>query len=289
MASLNGLTVGDVVEVEIAPGPGRNSFYLIDIAPPQEPLIGAFVKLTSLKDKANKTVAAIVLDVDGKETSYALPAQVPASPANTLAAAVNATARSLKPGYAVRFSVRQYEGHLPTVRAMHLDGSIEPVNEKYISVISTYVRVEFSQNFFSRDKELNVDYRPGSTSEEDQVLERGVSRVLESDKESERIRLSDDQTKQLTAAMDAKRGTNVKPTALERSQWVAGYNAWMAAQDEAARTRIEQELLRAGQELSGRWRKESQEKDRSIRKILTPEQLEEVRKLGEKKQMPPGF
>lgn len=288
MASLNGLTIGDAVEVEVVPAPARNSFYLVDIGAPREPLVGAFVKLISLKDSAKKTVAGIVLDVDGEEKSFALPAQVPTSPANSLAAAVNVMAHSLKPGYSVRFNIRQTEGQLPTVRAMRLDGSVEPVNEKYFSLISTYVKVEFSNNFFSRDKEPNVDYRPGSTSEEDQFLERGVARVLESDKESARIKLSEDQTKQLNAAMDAKLGQNAKPTQVEKSQWVAGYNAWLNAQDEAARTRIEQELLRAGQELSGRWRKEVQEKVHSIRKILTPEQIEEARRLGEPRQMPLG-
>ncbi len=288
ISSLNALTPGDAVEVEITPGPARNSFYLVDIGAPREPLIGGFVKLTSLKDAAGKTVAGIVLDVNGEEKSFALPAQNPASAANALATAVNLTAHSLKPGYSVRFNIRQAEGQLPTVRAMRLDGSIEPVNEKYISVISTYVKVEFSDNFFSRDKEPNVDYRPGSNNEEDHFLERGVSRVLESDKESERIKLTEDQTKQLNAAMDARAGRNPKPTQVEKSQWIAGYNAWLNAQDEAARARIEQELLRAGQELSTRWQKETDEKLHSIRKILTAEQLEEVRKLGEPRQAPFG-
>ena len=289
ISSLNALTIGDAVEVEVVPGPARNSFYLVDIGAPREPLIGAFVKLTSLKDSANKTVAGIVLDVDGEEKSFALPAQNPASTSNALATAVNMTAHSLKPGYSVRFNVRQAEGQLPTVRSMRLDGSIEPVNEKYFSVISTYVKVEFSDNFFSRDKEPNVDYKRGSNNEEDHFLERGVSRVLESDKEIERIKLTEDQTKQLNAAMDAKAGRNPKPTPVEKSQWIAGYNAWLNAQDEASRTRIEQELLRAGQELSGRWEKETREKLHSIRKILTAEQLEEVRKLGEPRQAPFGI
>lgn len=288
VSTLNALTVGDAVEVEIAPGPARNLSYLIDIEAAHDPLIGEFVKLTSLRDAAGKTVPGIVIDLDGQEKSYALPAQTPGSPANVLASAVNAAARTLKPGHSVRFDVEETDGKLPTIREIRLDGAIEPVNDKYFSLISTYVRVEFSENFFSRDKELNVDYRPGSTNPQDQMLERGVSRVLASDAESSRIKLSEDQTKQLTAAMDMKVGRDVKPTAQERAQWNAAYNAWVGARDEAARGRIEQELLVAGQELSGRWRKELQGKYHSLRTMLTAEQLEEVMKLGEKKQMAPG-
>ena len=284
-AQLTSLTIGDPIEVDIAPGPAKNTFYLIDLDAPHDPLVGSYVKLTNLKDPANKTVAGIVLDVDGQEKSYALPAQTAGSPSNASAAAIAATAKSLKPGHLVQFDVRQSEGRLPTVRSLKLDGSIEPSNEKFFNLVSSYLKVEFSEGFFGRD--INVDYRPGSTRADDQMLDRGVTRVLESEIESTRLKLTPEQTKQLGAAMDIKIARDAKPTNQEKAQWVAGYTAWTNAHDDISRAKIEQELLWAAQDLSMRWRNDAQSKYTQIRTILTPEQLEEVRKLGDKNRPPP--
>jgi hypothetical protein len=110
--------------------------------------------------------------------------------------------------------------------------------------------------------------------------------VLESDAESERIKLTPDQIKQLNAALDLKLARD-KPNAAEKSQWLTAHAALLNAHDQAVRAKIEQDMLWAAQDLSARARKEVETKYNLIRTVLTPEQLEEVKKLGERNRTAP--
>jgi molecular chaperone GrpE (heat shock protein) len=275
---LHAFAAGDAVEIDVAPGPVKNTFMLLDIDTPRDPLIGEFVKLTSLKDAGNKTVPGIVINVDGHEQSYAFPAPSAGVPPN----GALPLAKTLKVGHSVSFHVRQAEGHLATLRDLKIDGLIEPMNEESYHLVSTYVRIDFRENATSRETWIN--YRPGSNRPEDQILDRGVSRVLESDSEIARLKLSADQVKRLVALQDNRNDRrNAEATPQEKSQWAGAFKNWLNARDETARAAIEQEMLRVAQDLSMRWRDDFQSKYNFMRSVLTAEQLEEIRKVGEPK------
>jgi hypothetical protein len=276
---LRGFAAGDVVEVELTPGPGRGTFTLVDIDAVREPQVGEFVKLTSVKDLFEKVTPAVVIEVNAQEVTYTLPAQAPGAAASPNAAAMAALAKRLKPGFAVRFVARPVEGKPAMLRALGVDGDVTPTSEKHLELVSTFVRVEMYED--DRTKSVNVDYRPGSGRGEDRYLERGVARAIESDAEIARLKLSPERAKQLSAVLDESSMRTERPAAQEQAQWVSGYRTWMASRDDAARLKIEQDLLWAGQELSLRGKKEMIGRYTLLRSLLTPEQLEEVIKLGQ--------
>jgi hypothetical protein len=211
--------------------------------------------------------------------TYALPVQAPGAAASPSAAATAALAKRLKPGFAVRFVARPVEGKPAMLRALGVDGDVTPTSEKHLELVSTFVRVEMYED--DRTKSVNVEYRPGSGRGEDRYLERGVARAIESDSEIARLKLSPERAKQLSAVLDESSMRTERPAAQEKSLWVSGYGAWMASRDDAARLKIEQDLLWAGQELSLRGKKELIGRYTLLRSLLTPEQLEEVIKLGQ--------
>ena len=276
---LRTFAAGNVVEVELIPGPARGTFTLIDIDAVREPQVGEFVKLTSVKDLFEKVTPAVVIELNAQELTYVLPAQAPGAPASPNAAAMIALAKRLKPGFAVRFTARPVEGRPAILRTVNVDGDVTPTSDKHLELASTFVRVEMYEE--DRTKAVNVDYRPGSGRGEDRYLERGVARAIESDAEISRLKISPERAKQLSAVLDESSMRAERPAAQERSQWVNGYTAWMTARDDAARLKIEQDLLWAGQELSARGKKELTGRYTLLRSLLTPEQLEEVLKLGQ--------
>jgi hypothetical protein len=264
---------GDVIEIEIAAGPAKGTFTLTDVDIYRDPQIGDFVKLETIKEGV-KSFPAVALNLDDSPKVLALPAAA----SNSSAAAIGALARKLKPGYAVRFVARDDVAR-PTLREMRLDGEIQPTSDKNYQLVSTYVRVYFSGAW----PDTYVYFYPGSNRPSDQLLERGVSRVISFKGDADRVKLNAAQTTQLRTAYDTRlnrEDVTVKPA--ERTQWANAYNSWLNARDDAARTRSEQDMLWAAQELSMRWKRDIESKYTIMRSILTSEQLDEVLKLGKR-------
>lgn len=276
---LRSFAAGDIVEAEMVAGPARGTYTLVDIDAVREPQVGEFVKLTSVKDLFEKVTPAVVIEVNAQEVTYTLPVQAPGAVTSPNVAAMTALVKRLKPGFTVRFTARPMESRPPILRALSVDGDITPTGDKHLELASTFVRVEMWED--DRTKTANVDYRAGSGRGDDRYLECGVARAIESDAEIARLKLSPDRAKQLGAVLDESSMRAERPAAQEKSQWVSGYGAWMTSRDDAARLKIEQDLLWAGQELSLRGKKELVGRYTLLRSLLTPEQLEEVIKLGQ--------
>ena len=117
LAIAESLKPGELVNVEFGPGPARTGGTLIDAWRPTEPVAGTFVKLAAGKGADSKPVQQVVIEVDGKPVTYALPGAAPAGapPQVGLAvAAVQASAKRFKPGYAVRVTLREAPAAPPT-------------------------------------------------------------------------------------------------------------------------------------------------------------------------------
>lgn len=268
---------GDVIEIDVAPGPSRGAFTLTDVDAYREPQVADFVKLETIKE-GTKSYPAVTLNVDDQSKTFALPAPAPGVPLSPAAAAVQTLAKKLKPGYAVRFIARD-DGPRPTLRELRIDGEMQGSTDNDYNLVSTYVRVHFS----GRPPDPYVYFYPATSRPNDLDLDRGVSRVLFSGVESGRLKINKAQLQQLKAAHATRPDTqDVTVTPGEKMQWTKAYNAWHNATDDATRTRVEQDMLWAAQELSQRWKKEIESKYTILRSILTPEQLEEVMKLGKK-------
>lgn len=290
MERIKGLAQGAAVQVELGPTPiaaAKNMPTLVDISIPQTPRGADFLKLSTIKDDAGKPLQAIVLEIDGAQETFALPAATPQTP-SPAAAAITATARRLKPGYGVHFATT--DGKIPVLRDLKLDGHVEAAGEKSLHIRSTYLRVEVSENRFSRGGDgMDVNYRPGVDRTEDEVLTRGVAKVLESDQEISRLKVTPEQVRFLTSAADSLgRRRDERPTPTERQQWITAYRAWFNAANDAARLKVEQEMIAAAQELSLRLRKDYQDALFLMRTTLNSEQLPAVKELG-KENRTPGF
>lgn len=276
---------GQVVQAEFVANSSaatKNLPVLVDIDVPRPPRGGDFVKSAMHKDPAGKTIPAIVIETEGTEQTFLLPAASATAP-NPAAAAISALRNKLKPGYGVQFSASVATGSQPaTLRDLRIEGGVSPSGEKSLHVRSGYVRVDLFNNPFSRDADkTDVAYRPGIDRDEDEELSRGVSKALASDSEIARLKLTPEQVKFLTGAADSiGRRRDEKPTAAEKAQWVNAYHAWFNSSNESARLRIEQEMLFAAQELSSRWRKDFQDGIFLIRSTLNSEQLPLVKELG---------
>jgi hypothetical protein len=275
---LKAAKVGDVVEVELAPVAGaRNTFNLLDVDAYREPVDGDFVKLETVKE-GNKAFPGVTLLVDGLPKTYALPGAGPGSPVTPAGAAIQALVKRLRPGYGVRFVAR--DDPRSTLRHLQVDGQMEPSGGGEFTVVSTYVRVDFNRSSTTTYVYVN----PYANRAADQQLEFGVSRVCNSADEANRLKITAVQLQPLrTALANRVVRTDAGVTAQERTQWANAYAAWKGAADEAARVRVEQELLLAAQETSLRWRKDFDARNTIMRSILTAEQLDAVMKIGKPK------
>ncbi|MEZ0265523.1 MAG: hypothetical protein ACAI43_12410, partial [Phycisphaerae bacterium] len=120
LAIAESLKPGELVNVEFGPGPAKTGGTLIDAWRPTEPVAGTFVKLVAGKTADNKPVQQVVVDVDGKPVTYTLPSAAPAGAAPQVGlavAALQATAKRLKPGYAVRVTLREAPSAPPATSA----------------------------------------------------------------------------------------------------------------------------------------------------------------------------
>jgi hypothetical protein len=283
---IGAFSTGELVEVELA-GSAENR--LVDIDTPRDPRVAEFVKQTSVKDAFDKSWPAVVLAVDGKEETFLLPAARSGVPVSPTTRAMTALARRIEPGFPVRFTERPVADQtMPaTLRTLTLDGDIEPRSDQRLEVVGSYLRVEIWED--GRGRDANVSYRPGSTRLADQCLGRGAARVVASDAEISRLNLDAEKARQISAVLDQlERSPGAQPTTQERSHWAEAYGAWMSARDPNARERIEADMLWAGQELSGRWRKEYASRYALIRSLLDSTQLDEVMRLGREAQAAGG-
>jgi hypothetical protein len=278
---VNAFKPGDLVEVEFAPSPTSGSApralpVLADISAPAEPHSGDFVKQTALKDAASKSLSAIVLNVDGAAQTLAMPANP----------AVATLVRRLKPGNGVTFTLAPGDAQPPALRDLRVEGRVEPTGEKTLSIHVAYARIDFSEARRFRGgggggDDIDVNYRPAVDRSQDTIVSRGVSRALESDADIQRLKLTPAQVSILTTAADTlARRRDERAAAAEKTQWLTAYRAWFDAPSDAARLKVEQEMLLAAQELSGRWRKELQDALTMIRTTLNSDQLEPIRDLG---------
>jgi hypothetical protein len=279
---IKGLKNGDCVEVELAPGVGRDAFRLLDIDVYREPVYGEFVKADNVKVGTRPT-PAIVLNVADEEKTFLVPSRLPLTPAEQ---GIVTLARKLQPGNGLLFTSRE-EGDQSTLVSLRVDGTMRIAHRGMVEYQfdSTFTMVEF----YKTGTGTSVYFNPRRLGRPvDTTIEFGLRKVLWNSPNGGFLNLKPADVKKLKNLVNDNPQYRLPEDVRvrESARWSNAYAAWQNARDDATRARIEQEMALAAQDLAKPWQEEADTRLALLKSYLNDQQLAEIRKLGKRPKVP---